>query len=79
MPMMQVWIMRMPMHQPDMLVPMQMWLPRRVRWRVLVLVMRVMNVPVFVSHRFADVFMLIEASPELEQTSHEPRVNGAEQ
>jgi hypothetical protein len=25
------------------------------------------------------VFMLIEASPELEQTSHEPRVNGAEQ
>jgi hypothetical protein len=67
MPMMQVGVMRVPMHQGRMPVPMRV---RPIGWQaqvMLMLVVRVMAVPMFVFHCFVDVLVVVafrEVKPE---------------
>ena len=59
MAMMQIGVVGMPVHQPDMLMPMRMWFVRRIAWGVLVLVMYIVEMPVLMFHRFVDVVVLM--------------------
>ena len=55
----QVRKVRMAMHERSMAVAMGVWLARRIVRRVRMLVMRVVNVPVLVLHRFVIMLMLM--------------------
>jgi hypothetical protein len=59
MPVMQIGVVGMPVHQPDMLVPMRVRLTGRIDVSMLVLVMSIVTMPVFVSRRFVEVIVLV--------------------
>jgi hypothetical protein len=69
MPMMQIGIVRVPVHQADVPVPMRMRLAGRIGQAVLVLVMLVVMMPVLVPHWFMVMFVLVplgQVQPEAE-------------
>ena len=59
MPVMQIGVVGMPMHQFDVPVPMSMRLSGGIALGVLVLVMGIVTMPVLVFHRLVEVFMLV--------------------
>lgn len=58
-PMMQVRVVRVPMHQADVPVPMSVRLTERVSRTMIVPVMLVVTMPVLMLHRLVKVFVLV--------------------
>src|SRR5258708_434500 len=56
-PVMWIGVVGMPVHLPDMLVPMRVWLTGRIDLSVLMLVMSIVTMPVFVFHRLVEAIM----------------------
>lgn len=82
-PMVQVGIMRVPMHKRSMLMPMGVWLARRIVRRVRVVVMFIVDVPMLVLHHVVPMLMLMafrEVRPQADrhQTArrNEPKRQG---
>ena len=69
MPMMEVRIVGMPVHQANVPVPMSVWLIGRIGRTMLVLMMLVVTMPVFMLHRLVNVLVLVplgQMQPEAE-------------
>jgi hypothetical protein len=56
---MQVWVVRVPMHMPRMLVPVSVRFARRLGVHVLMLVVLVVIMPVLVPHCLVDMLVLV--------------------
>ena len=69
MPMMEVRAVRMPVHQADVVMPMSVRFIGWITGAMRMLMMLVVTVPVFMLHRFVNVFVLVPLSqmqPEAE-------------
>ena len=59
MPMMEVRVVRMPVHQANVPVPMRVWFTGRIARTMRVLMMLVVTMPVFMLHRLVNVLVLV--------------------
>jgi hypothetical protein len=59
MPVMQVRIVRVPVYETGMPVPMRMWLAGRIAFSMLVLMVFVVVMPMLVLHQLMDMFVLV--------------------
>ena len=69
MPMMEVRVVRMPVHQANVPVPMSVWFTGRIAGTMRVLMMLVVTMSVFMLHRLVNVLMLMtfgQMQPEAE-------------
>jgi len=72
-PMVQIGVVRVPVHEADVPMPMRMRLAGRIGCGVPVLMVLVVTVPVLVLHGFVQMFMLVPFSDvEPQAKAHQP-------